>query len=126
MAAGPVLSDHEPEALNLPMMGQKGGEESQLFLKSPRSLLRIPASHAISRILRNKTGRSHYSNRSGGNIGASLPSVKSITRGHRGSSVPTQSKQLEQSVPTTGLPSLPRTLTDSPLSQSYCSFDLDA
>ena len=25
-----VLSDHEPEALNLPMMGQKGGEESQV------------------------------------------------------------------------------------------------
>lgn len=52
----PVLSDHEPEALNPPMMGQKGGEESQVSWKSLRSLLRIPASHAISRILRNKTG----------------------------------------------------------------------
>lgn len=52
----PVLSDREPEALNLPMMGQEGGEESQISWKSPRSLLRIPASHVISKILTNKAG----------------------------------------------------------------------
>ena len=51
-----VLSDHEPEALNLPVMGQKGGEESQVSWKSPMSLLSIPASHVISRILRKKAG----------------------------------------------------------------------
>ena len=40
----PVLSDHEPEALNLPMMAQEGGEENQVSWKSPRPLLCVPVS----------------------------------------------------------------------------------
>ena len=72
-----VLSDHEPEALNLPVTGQKGGEESQVSWKSPYVLaLHSSFPCHLQNPQEKPRGESTSSNRSVGNIGASPPFYK--------------------------------------------------